>query len=234
MRWLKHLSSAHDDERLREVWTQYGLEAYGFWWVLCEIISENMDETDRCEISYPMRTWSSKFQLSKRKTGEYFRVFSEISLVFLEYDNSNCVEKIKISIPNLLKYRDEYSKRIGIKSGATPDKLPSKIEIEIEIENKKEEKNKEEKNKIKRFVPPSIEEVQEYMRKIDFNGDAQKWVDHYTSNGWHVGKNKMVDWKAAVRTWRGNNNGKSPQDGQNKADQVRANNQRVVREFCGE
>ena len=31
--------------------------------------------------------------------------------------------------------------------------------------------------------------------------DAQRFVDHYTANGWKVGKNSMKDWKAAVRTW---------------------------------
>lgn len=60
------------------------------------------------------------------------------------------------------------------------------------------------KPKVKRFVPPSILEVDTYMKEIGFQGDAQKFVDYYTANGWKVGKNSMKDWKAAVRTWRGN------------------------------
>ena len=60
------------------------------------------------------------------------------------------------------------------------------------------------KPKVKRFVPPSAEEVQEYMVKIGYNGDPQKWIDFYTGKGWMIGKNKMVDWRAAVRTWKGN------------------------------
>ena len=31
--------------------------------------------------------------------------------------------------------------------------------------------------------------------------DASTFIDFYTSKGWMVGKNKMKDWKAAVRTW---------------------------------
>jgi hypothetical protein len=38
--------------------------------------------------------------------------------------------------------------------------------------------------------------------------DPQRFVDYYTSNGWMVGKNKMKDWKAAVRTWEQKDNGK--------------------------
>ena len=32
--------------------------------------------------------------------------------------------------------------------------------------------------------------------------EAQKFNDHYMSNGWHVGKSPMRDWKAAARNWR--------------------------------
>ena len=31
--------------------------------------------------------------------------------------------------------------------------------------------------------------------------DAQRFLDFYTAKGWMVGKNRMKDWKAAVRTW---------------------------------
>ena len=113
------MTTAHNDERLIEICEQYGLEAYGFWWMLCEIVAEQMDGSDRCAVAYPLKSWASKFRISPRKTADFFMVFSDNLLVFSEYDRSNCVEKIKISIPKLLKYRDEYSK----KSGHTPDKL---------------------------------------------------------------------------------------------------------------
>jgi hypothetical protein len=60
--------------------------------------------------------------------------------------------------------------------------------------------DKEGKNR-KRFVPPTIEEVQEYCRESNNNVDVDKWFAHYQSNGWMVGKNKMKDWKASVRYW---------------------------------
>ena len=52
-----------------------------------------------------------------------------------------------------------------------------------------------------RSIPPTVEQVEEYCRERGNNVDAQKFVDHYTANGWKVGKNPMKDWKAAVRTW---------------------------------
>ena len=58
--------------------------------------------------------------------------------------------------------------------------------------------------KRKRFSPPTIEEVKAYCLERNNNVDAERFIDFYTSNGWQVGKNKMKDWKAAVRTWERN------------------------------
>lgn len=54
------------------------------------------------------------------------------------------------------------------------------------------------------FIPPTVEEVAEYCLSCGNRVDAQRFVDHYTSNGWVVGKTKMRDWQAAVRTWERN------------------------------
>ena len=61
----------------------------------------------------------------------------------------------------------------------------------------------------KRFVKPTLEEVQAYCAERNKGVDAQKWFDYYSANGWKVGKNPMKDWKASVRTWeRSGDNGK--------------------------
>ena len=52
-----------------------------------------------------------------------------------------------------------------------------------------------------RFVPPTVEDVEAYIREKGYNVNAQRFVDFYASKGWMVGKNKMKDWKASVRTW---------------------------------
>lgn len=56
----------------------------------------------------------------------------------------------------------------------------------------------------KKFTPPTLEEVEEYINEKGYNIRASKFVDYYTSNGWKVGKNPMKDWKAAVRSWAHN------------------------------
>ena len=56
----------------------------------------------------------------------------------------------------------------------------------------------------KKFTPPTVDEVKEYCEERGNSVNPQRFVDYYSSNGWMVGKNKMKDWKAAVRTWEQN------------------------------
>lgn len=50
-------------------------------------------------------------------------------------------------------------------------------------------------------IPPTLEAVREYCKERRNSVDPEKFYDFYASKGWMVGKNKMKDWKAAVRTW---------------------------------
>ena len=51
------------------------------------------------------------------------------------------------------------------------------------------------------FTPPTVEEVRAYCNERNNGIDAEAFVTFYESKGWMIGKNKMKDWKAAVRTW---------------------------------
>lgn len=78
---------------------------------------------------------------------------------------------------------------------------PSNVRQEIETELEKE-KDRDKEGTPKRFTPPTIEEVSDYCKERGV--DAEKWHAHYMANGWMVGRNKMKDWRAAVRTWERN------------------------------
>lgn len=66
------------------------------------------------------------------------------------------------------------------------------------IEEYKEDKNIKNNNI---FSPPTVEEVRAYCQERNNGIDAEAFVSFYDSKGWMIGKNKMKDWKAAVRTW---------------------------------
>lgn len=68
------------------------------------------------------------------------------------------------------------------------------------------DKNRVDKNRLDKksrgFTPPSTQEVKDYCVAQGYTIDADNFVDFYASKDWMVGKNKMKDWKAAVRTWQ--------------------------------
>ena len=68
----------------------------------------------------------------------------------------------------------------------------------------------EKPKKPKRFIKPVVDDVRKYMSELNMNDMSQRFVDYYESNGWKVGKNPMKDWRAAVRTWKQQNNDKQP------------------------
>ena len=53
----------------------------------------------------------------------------------------------------------------------------------------------------RQFIPPTFDEVDAYCRQRGNQVNADTFIDFYACKGWMVGKNKMKDWKAAVRTW---------------------------------
>lgn len=71
----------------------------------------------------------------------------------------------------------------------------------------------------KRFVPPTVDEVKAYCQERNNQVDPERFVDFYESKNWMIGKNKMKDWKAAVRTWeKKDNQDKKPKNKFNNFD----------------
>ncbi|WP_081618900.1 YdaU family protein [Thioalkalivibrio sp. ARh3] len=98
--------------------------------------------------------------------------------------------------------------------------LPSNPVTQYPVPNKNHGANPSDRPGEKRrakFTPPSVDQVAEYCRERGNHVDPQQFVDFYEAKGWMVGKNKMRDWKAAVRTWeknRGNANESHQRSGQ--------------------
>jgi hypothetical protein len=61
-----------------------------------------------------------------------------------------------------------------------------------------------------RFTPPSVEQVREYCASRGNSINPKKFVAHYQSKGWKVGKSPMKDWKAAVITWENQDDDRRP------------------------
>jgi len=102
------------------------------------------------------------------------------------------------------KKKDSSTIVEGIVEGIVGDNTspsPSPSSLSLSLSKEKEGKKR------KRFVPPSLEEIKVYCIERGNNINPQVFVDHYQANGWMIGKNKMKDWKAGIRTWEGRQQG---------------------------
>lgn len=88
------------------------------------------------------------------------------------------------------------------KEGINPDSYIFETEKQYETQRK----NKKAEDKEIRFLPPTTRDVESYCHERNNTVDPHRFVDFYTAKGWMLGKNKMKDWKAAVRTWEKNGN----------------------------
>ncbi len=90
----------------------------------------------------------------------------------------------------------------------TTGKLPENPIKESKVKEIKEEEIKSKRESLPRFQQPSIHDVSAYCLHRKNDVDPEKFIAHYESNGWRVGRNPMKSWKAAITTWeKGNKNG---------------------------
>lgn len=77
----------------------------------------------------------------------------------------------------------------------------TELDIDIDREVDRERVRADKPPPAKRFKAPTAEEVDLYCKERNNFVNADKFINHYESNGWKVGRNSMKDWKAAVRKW---------------------------------
>jgi hypothetical protein len=211
--YFPHFCNARHDRKIKRLTKELGLEGYGIFFMLLEVLREQTD------LKYPMA--DIDLLADEMRTSE-----QKIRVAICNYglfDIETFEEKEKFFSPKLLVYLQPYFKmreqRIsaGKKSGESRkmkalqqnnlnDRLteveePLNKESKVKESKVKENNNNSEKPHTHKFVTPSIESIKKYCTERKNNVDAEKFFDFYQSKGWMVGKNKMKDWKACIRTW---------------------------------
>ena len=116
------------------------------------------------------------------------RIFDENVLWIKDWKENNYIQKDRYQ-PS--KYLEIYT----LDTICIQNVYTGKDSIELDKYNIKEN------NKRKVFTKPTIEEIQKYCAERNNGINANAFYDFYESKDWFVGKNKMKDWKACVRTW---------------------------------
>ena len=128
------------------------------------------------------------------------RIIKGIASFYVTGEMPTLTEPLEQAVVNSLV---DVSEKDAEKYAETCEKNKQNAEIRWNKENQrlpKKETNGS-KDKKSKFTPPTLEEVKAYCLESGHRIDAERFIDYYESNGWMVGRNKMKDWKAAVRNW---------------------------------
>tara|TARA_R110002020_G_scaffold2243_1_gene10481 strand:- start:777 stop:1412 length:636 start_codon:yes stop_codon:yes gene_type:complete len=98
---------------------------------------------------------------------------------------------------------------ISILNGGIEEKLNTPIEEKLKDNTTSINTNITYNNKREFFKKPNVLEIKDYCLERNNNIDAESFFDFYESKNWFVGKNKMKDWKASIRTWERRNKDQS-------------------------
>jgi len=116
------------------------------------------------------------------------------------------VTLVSVTFGNWLKYQGDFSNDRVRRFRARCNGLRGE-------EKRGEERRREEKrrdasivppkrgNQRQPFVPPTLDDVRSYCTERNNGVSPTKWMDHYIAKDWKIGRERMVDWRAAVRTW---------------------------------
>jgi hypothetical protein len=126
VKWFKHETDAMRSEKLTRLIDEFGLEGYGRFWRVMEIVAERMDESNRCHAELPEKEWLLLLSIRRPLFNRYLLAICQLFNIKVIRNNL----LIRIEIPNLLEKRDNYTANLQ----ATNKKLASK-EVEVEVEN---------------------------------------------------------------------------------------------------
>ena len=219
--YFSHDSNAKDDPKCVLLIEQLGAEGYGIFWILIETLRDQPD------YKYPLMLIPAISRRYNTTAEKMKTVIMQYNLFEIENDEFFYSDSLNRRMEHL-EHRREIAVRAGKESakkrlllnGSSTDVQPTLNECSTS----KVKESKVNKSKVKeskgdigdespthtKFIPPTVEEIKVYCLERKNSVDAERFLDFYSAKGWMIGKNKVKDWKACIRTWeRGDNNGRS-------------------------
>lgn len=132
MKWFKHMTASGSDEKLSALIDAMGMEGYGLWWRLLEVVATQMDESDKCEVTYTLPRWSLLLYCHHHRGSKLLVTLESLGLIETVTMGSN----ITVRIPNLLKFRDSHTKNLQAQGRKKlPATCKQEVEVEVEVKN---------------------------------------------------------------------------------------------------
>ncbi len=184
-RWFKLWCASINDPDL----TNLDVADFGRWAKLGAYIKEHGTDGG-VTLTEPSKMICAMLQLPTLK--DVIKCFEEMRNVTVSSE-TNMGVSFSIKYDNWLKYQGDFSTDRVRKFRAK--------NTQMKRSKRRGEEKRGEENKKRVFIVPTLEEIKAYCKERKNNVNPEKWLNHYQAKNWMIGKNKMVDWQAAVRTW---------------------------------
>ena len=130
MKWFQHLTLASDDPDLTALLEQFGPEGYGVFWLIGELVGRNIKDVDNQPEAEMLRaTWARKCFVSEAKFIKIVSFLSERGRINVSTRSENRHHYLTIRHEKILKYCDEWIKRLQRHSRVTPDPIRSDSKV---------------------------------------------------------------------------------------------------------
>nr|UWI02479.1 MAG: protein of unknown function DUF4373 [Bacteriophage sp.] len=201
--YFQHDYNARSDPKLQEVLIEHGAMGLGVFWCIVEQLYEQGGclPLKLCKsIAFALHVESTVVESIVHDFGLFQNdgeMFWSNSVKSRLDKRKTISETRKLAAIKRWKSVQNIQEQSNSNANALQDISKGKEIKGKEIDNKENIKEKSGH----RFSPPTIEEIRLYILEKGYSFDAERFFDFYESKGWFVGKNKMKDWKAAIRNW---------------------------------
>ena len=203
--YFPHDYEPTSDPKIQALLGEYGGLGYGVYWRVIEML--HSDSNHKLPLKqYVFLAIAKQMLASAEQILAIINFAAKQCELFVSDDEFIWSRRVN---DNILK-REEISQKRAISGRLGASKKHSLANASKCLA--KSSKGKERKRKEYICVIPSVEEISNYCHERNNNINAQSFFDFYQSKGWMIGKNKMKDWKAAVRTWEKNNHNTKSED----------------------
>ena len=230
VKWIKLATNIFDNRKIKQIETLPESDAIIVMWIkllcLAGSINDNGCIYFTKEIPYTEQMLSTQFNMPLTTVQLALQTFEQFGMVEVidnimmisnweKYQNVEGLEKIREQ--TRIRVANHRSKQKQLECNVTSNVTVTECNAtDIEEDKKEDIKNKKKEiNKSKRFKKPSVEEIETYCNERNNNINPNAFYDYYESKDWMIGKNRMKDWKAAIRTWERNTGGKNEKKGIN-------------------
>lgn len=118
MRWFKHFSDAGDHPDHLRMRDRFGWAGYGLYWRILEMIAAHGTEFS---LTLTGRIWARTLVVRQKLLRNFLELQKELGNFYVIYEG----DEITVTVPNLRKYRDEWTSRCEKKNAKTREQLTS-------------------------------------------------------------------------------------------------------------